>query len=102
MEVWARLTQFGIHPQYFDRQPMIAKRPSLLQRFSVTCLAQLMRNYNWICSCINKTAPRTGLFCCVRINHEAAHAGRAMIGRMRIWQNSGPGAFDITFRGTPL
>jgi hypothetical protein len=25
-----------------------------------------------------------------------------MIGRMRVWQNSGRGAFDITFRGTPL
>jgi hypothetical protein len=61
-----------------------------------------MRNYNWICSCINKKAPRTELFRCIQINHEAAHAGRAMIGRMRVWQNSGQGAFDITFRGTLL
>jgi len=68
MEVWARLTQFGIPPQYFDSQPMIAKRPKVLRYL----LGTFMRNYNSICSCINKKAPRTGLFCCIQINHEAA------------------------------
>lgn len=40
-------------------QPMVAKRHSLVQRFSVTCLAQFMSLYNWIRVASTKKAPRT-------------------------------------------
>src|SRR5262249_50868945 len=52
---------------------MVAKRPLLVQRFFVTCLAQFISLYNWICVASTKKAPRPELFGCTLNQHNAAH-----------------------------
>src|SRR6266498_4393538 len=89
-------------PRSTSIQPMVAKRPLLLQRFSITSLAQFIRHYNWIYVCINKIKRRgPDSFLALKLStRQRVQDGRGSAGCASA--KIATGASAVTFRGRLL